>query len=167
MNILLCGFMGSGKTTIGKEIATVSDLNFIDTDEMIVNKVNMPITQIFDEYGEQYFRDIEHEVFCDIAKLNNKVISSGGGALMQDRNVKVINDNTYIVFLDIPFNEICERIGNNDSRPLFRDIESAHKLFNERHGQYKKISDIIIEQALTPRETALEILRTCREKGKK
>ncbi len=77
-NIVLTGFMGSGKTTVGRKLSKELDMEFVDTDAIIEKKMNMPITDIFVKYGEKYFRDIETETAKETENMKNCVISTGG-----------------------------------------------------------------------------------------
>ncbi len=163
MNIALCGFMGCGKTTVGKELASVMGMKFTDTDNLIENKAGITISEIFEKHGEKYFRVLEYEVCSDVSKMNNCVISLGGGAVMYERNSEAIKKGATVVFLDIPFNVIYDRIGDTDSRPLFKDKKSAEQLFVSRREQYIKVSDCILEEVLTPRESAMKIAEMCRK----
>jgi len=84
MNIALCGFMGAGKTVVGKELAKITGRKFVDTDEMIEEKTGISIPAIFAARGEEYFRELEFEICKKTAELKNAVISTGGGALTFD-----------------------------------------------------------------------------------
>ena len=106
-NIILCGFMSCGKTTVGKKLADFIGYKFIDTDEMIIELSGKSIKEIFAEGGEELFRDMEHEVAKKLDSLEGYVISTGGGMMTFDRNIDVIN-NGIVIYIDTPFN-ICYR----------------------------------------------------------
>lgn len=156
-NIILCGFMGSGKTVVGKEIAKIMGRKFIDTDELIEKEQGIAIKAIFAARGEEYFRELEYEVCKKIAEYKNCVISTGGGAMTFQRNVETIKKGGKVVFLDASFPVICERIGDNSTRPLFCDIEKAEQLYNERKSKYLSAADFVIDGDMSARKTALEI----------
>ena len=157
-NIVLCGFMGAGKTVVGRELAKIMGCRFIDTDEMIEKKQGIAVKAIFAAHGEEYFRDLEHEVCLEISEMKNCVVSTGGGALTYERNVDAIKKNgAKIVFLDASFETICERIGNSASRPLFNDIEQAKKLYDERHEKYSACADYTVDGDMSARMAALTI----------
>ena len=145
MNIVLCGFMGCGKSTIGKQLAKKLGINFVDTDEYVEQSENMKISEIFDKIGEDYFRNAEFEACKKFSQENNYVISTGGGALTFERNVNIFKDNSIIVFIDVPFDVICQRIGDCKTRPLFADKEKAQKLYNTRKNLYANVGDCIID----------------------
>lgn len=156
-NIILCGFMGSGKTVVGKELAKIMGRKFVDTDDLVEKKQGIPIKAIFEIYGEEYFRDLEHEICKETAQLRNCVISTGGGAVTFDRNVQALKEGGKIVFLDADFETICDRIGDSTNRPLFQDIEKAKVLFDERRPKYEAAADITLDGSMSARKTAMTI----------
>ena len=87
-NIVLCGFMGSGKTVVGRELAKILGVKFVDTDELIEKEQGVAIKAIFATHGEDYFRDLEYEMCKKVAKMNGVVVSTGGGAMTFERNVE-------------------------------------------------------------------------------
>ena len=156
-NIILCGFMGAGKTVVGRELAKIMGCRFIDTDELIEHEQGVAIKAIFATRGEEYFRDLEHEMCKKIADMKNCVVSTGGGALTYERNVEAIKRNGKVVFLDASFDVICDRIGGSTSRPLFQDKEKARALYEERREKYLAASDYTIDGDMSARKTALTI----------
>lgn len=156
-NIILCGFMGSGKTVVGKELAKIMGCKFVDTDELIEAEQGVAIKAIFATHGEDYFRDLEFEMCKKVAGMKNCVVSTGGGALTFERNVEAIKKGGKVVFLDASFPIICDRIGESTTRPLFQDKEKAEALYNERKDKYIAASDYIIDGDMSARKTALEI----------
>lgn len=156
-SVVLCGFMGSGKTVVGKELAKILGVKFVDTDEMIEAEQGVAIKAIFATHGEDYFRDLEHEMCKKVADMKNCVVSTGGGALTFQRNVDALKQGSKIVFLDASFDVICERIGDNTTRPLFQDKEKAKALYDERKDKYLAAADIVIDGDMSARKTALDI----------
>ena len=156
-NIILCGFMGSGKTVVGKELAKIMGRKFIDTDELIEKEQGMAIKAIFTARGEEYFRELEYEACKKISDMKNCVISTGGGALTFERNVEVLKKGGKIVLLDASFDTICQRIGDSQSRPLFEDKEKARQLYDERKDKYLAAADYVIDGDLSARKAALDI----------
>lgn len=156
-NIILCGFMGSGKTTVGMELAKIMGRKFIDTDEMIEQEQGVAIKAIFATRGEDYFRDLEYECCKKISTMKNCVVSTGGGALTFKRNADALKQGGKIVFLDADFDVICERIGDSKSRPLFQDKEKAKVLYDERKAKYLEASDVVIDGNMSARKTAIQI----------
>ncbi len=157
MNIVLCGFMGAGKTVVGKELAKIMGRKFVDTDEMIEEETGISIPAIFAARGEEYFRELEYEMCKKTAKLKNVVVSTGGGAMTFERNVEAIKKGSKVVFLDASFDVICDRVGDASSRPLFKNKENAKKLYDERREKYLAAADYIINGNISARKTALNI----------
>lgn len=157
MNIILCGFMGSGKTVVGTELSKIMGRRFVDTDELIEAEQGVAIKAIFASHGEDYFRDLEFECCKKVSEFKNCVVSTGGGALTFERNVEALKGSGKIVFLDASFDVICDRIGNNTNRPLFQDKEKARKLYDERKSKYLAAADIVIDGDMSARKTAMEI----------
>lgn len=156
-NIVLCGFMGSGKTVVGKELAKILGVKFVDTDELIEEEQGVAIKAIFATHGEEYFRDLEYEMCKKVAEMNGVVVSTGGGAMTFKRNVDAIKEGSKVVFLDASFDVICDRIGDNTTRPLFQDKEKAKKLYDERKDKYLSAADYVINGDMGARKTAMQI----------
>lgn len=156
-NIVLCGFMGSGKTVVGKELAKILGVKFVDTDELIEKEQGVAIKAIFATHGEDYFRDLEYEMCKKVAEMNGVVVSTGGGAMTFKRNVDAIKEGSKVVFLDASFDVICDRIGDSTTRPLFQDKEKAKKLYAERKDKYLSAADYVINGDMGARKTAMQI----------
>ena len=159
MNIILSGFMGCGKTTIGKIIAQKLNLDFIDTDKLIEEREGRRIREIFDTDGEGYFRDKEHEICAELSREDNKVIATGGGALTFDRNKEVLSKNGRVIFIDVDLDTIIKRIGNDSRRPLLNSETRA--LFDRRNPIYKKNCDftITVRGDISAQEIANNIIK--------
>ena len=109
-NIILCGFMGCGKSTVGKQLSERMGMKFIDTDSYIEQKEGMTISEIFAEKGEDYFRSLELEVCKELSNLHAAVISTGGGTLLKDKNVKAIKKNGVVFLLNVSSNTVLTRL---------------------------------------------------------
>lgn len=157
MNIVLCGFMGSGKTVVGNELSKIMGRKFVDTDELIEQEQGVAIKAIFATHGEDYFRDLEFECCKKVSEMKNCVVSTGGGALTFERNAEVLKKSGKIVFLDASFDVICDRIGNSNNRPLFRDREKAYELYEERKSKYLSAADYVVDGDMSARKTAMNI----------
>ncbi|MGN1051038.1 MAG: shikimate kinase [Acutalibacteraceae bacterium] len=166
-NIILCGFMGCGKTTVGKVLAKKAGLKFIDTDELIENRANMKISDIFDKKGEDAFRDLEHEICVEISKKSDMVVSTGGGVVTFLRNTSVLKENGNIVLLDVPLEILKERLKNDTTRPLLqkKDKDRAiEELFNKRIPIYRECADFIVDGNRSPILVSGEIMRVSNHK---
>lgn len=153
-NIVLIGMPSCGKTTIGSVISKLTGKKFIDTDEIIENKAGMPPYEIFSKYGEEYFRKLEFDVIKEISLVNNAVISTGGGAVLNYENIRNLKHNGIIFFLDRDINELIP----TPDRPLSSSKEDIIKRYNERIDLYNSYCDKKV-RVVTPKITAKEILR--------
>lgn len=151
--------MGSGKTTIGHELARMTGRKFVDTDNMVENEQGTQIKNIFSEYGEDFFRELEYQACKKVASMQNCVVSTGGGAMTYQRNVDAVKNSGKIIFLDVDFNIICERIGDTSTRPLFQDKEKAKSLYDERKSEYLACADIVIDGNKSAKIVASEIAK--------
>ena len=121
--IIIVGMMGVGKSVIGKILAKSLDRDFYDIDENIEKKYNMKISEIFENYGEQKFRDIEHEVIKGINKGSNDIIAAGGGAFIYERNINIFNKIGLTLWLNASPLIIIERLKKNtNNRPLLKEV---------------------------------------------
>lgn len=140
MNIVLTGFMASGKSAISKALKNkLTGYTLVDTDELIVDRMSMTINEIFEKYGENEFRRIEHEIICEVSKLNNTIISTGGGVVLNKDNVRELRKNGVIVNLSPDFETIKERLDNaRSTRPLLKnsDIDEIYERFVSRLPYY-------------------------------
>lgn len=160
-NIVLCGFMGCGKSTVGKNLARKSGRKFIDMDTYIEEKAGMTVSEIFDRYSESGFRDMEHEACLELAEMSDLVIASGGGAFTFERNVNAFKNKDRIVFLDVPLEVIKNRLKNDKTRPLLQrpDRDKAmRELYDKRYPIYKNAADIVITGQNTPLKTAFAVI---------
>jgi len=146
-NIVLIGFMGTGKSEIGKGLAERLGYGFIDTDEIIEKKEGISISEIFERYGEPYFRDIESEVIKDVSRMDRVVISTGGGAVIRKENRENLKRKGIMVCLTASPEVIYQRTRGYDNRPLLK-IDDPYKrikdLLKEREPYYSE-ADITID----------------------
>lgn len=163
MNIVLTGFMASGKSSIGQAIAAISKYAFTDTDTMISAKAGMEINEIFSKHGEEYFRQIERDVVQEAAAADNTVIATGGGVVLDKGNMQNLRRTGVIFNLDPDFSVIEERAENaRKSRPLMQDedICDIKKRFEARKPFYDDCDfKIHVINGRTPNSYAMEILR--------
>lgn len=118
--LVLVGMMGVGKSTVGRKLAQLLGFSFSDADDEIVEAAHMPISDIFDEFGENYFRDGERRVIARLLEGRKCVIATGGGAFVQEDTRKLICDKGIAIWLDSDVDTLVERVGRNDKRPLLR-----------------------------------------------
>ena len=154
-NIVLIGMPASGKTTVGKLISDRLSLELIDTDELIVKRAGMPITEIFEKHGEKYFRDLESEAVKEAAAKNGVVIATGGGAVLRAENVNALREGGKLFFIDRP----PEKLVPTSSRPLSSDREAITKRYNERYSIYCAAADVRIDADDPPFSVAEKIIK--------
>lgn len=160
-NIVLTGFMGTGKTVVGKELSRLLGIKIIDIDNEIEKAEGITINEIFKIYGESKFRDIETEMIRKISQKNNIIISTGGGAVLREENMKLLRENGIIVCLLAEPETIFERTKNNTDRPLLKvsdPLKKIKELLEYRMPFYKKADIIINTESKTPLQIAEEIL---------
>lgn len=140
--IYLIGFMGCGKSTVGRALADELGWSFIDLDEEIEQAQSKTITAIFDAGGEAVFRGIETAALRDrvrnVQSGRPQVVSLGGGAFLSDENYELVSNNGVTVWLDCPFSRIERRIAGQTHRPLARDPEQLRNLFEARRPGYAR-----------------------------
>ncbi len=151
--------MGTGKSTVGKELAGKLKMQFIDIDSVIEKFEQMSIAQIFETKGEEYFRLIEHEEIL-AAYEDNSVIALGGGAF-EDKETRRFLVNSKVIYLKTSPDIIYERIKNDKKRPLLKDqmtVEKITQIYNSRVENYEKADVTIITDNKTPKEITKEIM---------
>ncbi len=155
--------MGSGKTTIGREIALCGGRFLLDTDQLIEQNMGKSINEIFESVGEEGFRRIESQLILWLsANVKNAVIATGGG-------MPIYNDIRYmgkIFFLDVGFECISERMSKSEraKRPLFADITEARRLYNERKKIYEKQAHYVVSGVSSITESARQIIECAEQK---
>lgn len=160
-SIVLTGFMGTGKTVIGKRLCALTGAQFIDTDSMIEEKTGMKIPDIFKEYGEEYFRDLESEVIRSLKGVKGAVISTGGGAVIRRENIDLLREKAMVFCLRADIERVYKNIGSNtDSRPLLsgKTMEEAKALLESRREAYKNCDAEIDVTAIEKEQSADKIL---------
>lgn len=159
-NIVLCGFMGSGKTTVGKQLARISSMKYIDIDQYVEHKEGKTISDIFAEFGEDYFRDLEHKASVELAEKDNCIIAAGGGTLLFERNVEALRKNSIIVLLNVPLNSIKCRLRNDKRRPLLQRPDKdkvMEELYKKRLPIYTQVADYVVNANKPPLAVAEDI----------
>ncbi len=164
-NIVLIGFMGSGKSTVGRLLARKSGRYFLDADALIESQQGRPIPEIFTKEGEAFFRKLESESAEWMAKcVRGTVISTGGGMPLV---VERLQDIGTVVYLKLPFEKILERIppGERNGRPLFGDIERAERLYTEREKVYEARAHLTVDASASAEEVVETVLSLLAQHG--
>ncbi len=162
MNLVLIGFMGVGKTTVGRKVAERLGRPFIDTDTLIEEAHSMTITEIFERCGEKFFREKEKEVVAHVSKAERAVIATGGGAVLDPDNVALLKAGGVMIHLSLSLEKIFERIGHERTRPLLRKERSKQALetfYHSREVFYRACSDLTVDRnEMDVEETVEKIL---------
>lgn len=147
-NIILIGFMGSGKTTFGQWIAANYQMGFCDTDELIEQQQKRTIKEIFAREGEEFFRELETQTICTLrTTLSNTVISVGGGLPMREKNRELLHQLGFVVYLEASEAELVRRLQSDHTRPLLAGgnlPDKIHSLMQAREDIYKEAADMIL-----------------------
>ena len=156
-NIVLIGFMGAGKSTISDFLKTVFAMEIVEMDQIIAERQGMSISDIFETYGEEYFRDLETNLLIEMQSRTNVVISCGGGVPMRERNVVEMKKNGRVVLLTAKPETILERVKDNHDRPLLegnKTVPYIAQLMEKRREKYEAAADIVIN---TDNKSVLQI----------
>lgn len=159
--IFLTGFMGAGKSTVARDLASLLHWTLVDLDEQIESRAGSKISQIFAKHGEPYFRDLEHQTLNDLVHngIDNLVIALGGGTIAQSRNYPLLaSSESPVIFLDAPFEELLIRCGRATNRPLFRSEEEFRALYMSRLPFYERAHFRVNTARKTSSEIAQEIV---------
>lgn len=160
-NIILTGFMGTGKTAVGKELSRLLAMTLIDVDTEVEKSQKMTINEIFKEFGEQRFREIETGMIKTVSENRKVIISTGGGAVLKQENMDILRGNGIIVCLTATPETILQRTSNNSDRPLLQ-VENPFKKINDllqsRKPYYEKADIMIDTEDKTPLQIAEEII---------
>lgn len=150
MKIYLCGFMGCGKSRIGRELAQKTGMRLADLDSYIVEHEGMQIPEIFEKFGEPHFRELEAKYIYEMP--DNSIVALGGGAIINEHTAKTARETGKVVFLDADFETCYDRIKDDKNRPLAYNNpkEKVKALFDSRRPVYLERSDIVIKADGTP-----------------
>ena len=164
--VFLVGFMGSGKTTVGRLLAERLGWTFADLDDDIESAAGMAIAEIFDGQGEPRFRDIEHEALCARVRAadggERLVVALGGGAFVPERNVELLRGCGVTVWLDAPIEVLRSRVEHETHRPLARDETKFRELYEKRRAAYAK-ARLRVDGCASAEAAVEEILAALRE----
>jgi shikimate kinase len=158
-NIILTGFMGTGKSSVGEILAERLGYKYCDLDNLVVECTGMSINQIFEKFGEEYFRDIETATLKKVFSQERMVISTGGGAVIREINREMLRSMGYVINLVASDDVIYSRLHMDNGRPLLKDkmsVENIRKMLDDRERFYtdadiridtngKKVEDVVLE----------------------
>jgi len=161
VNISLVGFMGTGKTSAGKLVAKKLGMKYVDTDEVVEENAGMKVSDIFSNFGEPYFRDLEAKAVKQVSERDNQVISCGGGVVLRDENVKNLKRGGPVICLAASPEAVFERVKHETHRPLLKvpdPKERIRELLAERAPHYAKADHSIDTTELSVEQVAAKII---------
>ncbi len=156
-NIILIGFMGSGKSSIGKRVSKRLGFQFIDTDQIVIDRAGMPIADIFERLGEDKFRDLESSALRSIAHLNRCLVATGGGIVVRSENRALLRQLGYVICLTASEDVIFERVSRNSKRPLLHTPnprQTLSALLTTRQPFYGETAQFILDTTKMPQAEA-------------
>lgn len=157
--------MGCGKSTIGRILSKRAGLEFVDMDLYIQDKAGMTVSEIFEKYGEERFREMETEACRELAERENLVIAAGGGTLAFQRNIDILKSSGKIIFIDVSYENLCIRLRRDTRRPLLqvenRD-ERIKELLEKRLPIYRGAASVIMNGNFTSGVVASNIMSVIR-----
>jgi len=167
-NLILTGFMGTGKTEVGRELARLLTMKLIDIDTEIIKSAKMSINQIFEQFGEQKFREMETEMIEKVSREKNVLISTGGGAVLRQENMDALKKTGMVICLMATPETILRRTSGTNARPLLqveKPLEKINELLNFRKPFYEKADMMIDTEDKTPLQIAEEIIEKVRDRA--
>ena len=138
MKIYLVGFMGAGKTTIGRELSSRIDTPFFDLDDLVEAAEKQKIKEIFAQQGEPYFRQLERQALTELLPERHIIVATGGGTFVDPQNRAAINADGVSVWLDVPLERLVDRVPADGRRPLAADRAGFERLYYQRRAAYEQ-----------------------------
>jgi shikimate kinase len=149
MNVVLIGYRGTGKTTVGKHLAKELGYKFIETDREIIKKAGWSIPEIVKKWGWPYFRDLETEVIREVTQLDKCVLDTGGGVILREENVQLLKKCGVIILLTASISEITRRIKHSTDRPSLTQqksfVEEIKEVLEARAEKYRTAAEYVID----------------------
>jgi shikimate kinase len=155
--VYMVGFMGAGKTSVGRALAKRLDWRFVDVDEQIEQRERLAVAEIFQRHGESYFRGVERTVLADQVVLRHAVVATGGGTFVDPQNRAVIKADGVSVWLNVPLELVIARIPQDGRRPLAADRANLERLFQARRTAYEQ-AHLHIDAGRAPVESLVDQL---------
>jgi shikimate kinase len=156
--IAVVGFMGAGKSTVGRLLAAALDLSFVDSDDAIELEAGMPVPEIFARLGEPAFRDLEHRVVADLLGGPDRIVALGGGAV-EDPRTRSLLAQRCTVYLEVSYARALSRVGDDAGRPVLASPDVAQR-YERRLAGYREVATVTVDtDGRSPLETADAVLR--------
>jgi shikimate kinase len=160
--IILIGFMGTGKSTVGKLIAKKIGFAFVDLDKLIENEAGLKISEIFERYGEEYFRDLEKQAVNSLKTMDKTVVATGGGVVLDPQNMAVMKEVGIVIALDADIETLWKRLKSSRNRPLIKSSDPKRRiedLYHKRRLLYSKAHCIVDTSGKSIEAVAQDILK--------
>jgi len=167
-NIIITGFMGTGKSVVAKELARKLKMEFIDMDRIVEEGQGMSIADIFSRYGENYFRQQENKLVKELSQKENMIIATGGGTLLSSDNTRILGQRGQIICLYADSRTICNRVKRRNNRPLLKGenvLSEIDRLLEERKKIYDNIKWKIDTTNLNIQEVTDKIIALLKSEG--
>lgn len=159
-HVVLVGFMGSGKSTAGRALASRLGRPFVDLDQLVVSREGMSVVDLFSAKGEAGFRDAESRALAEVVAMPPSVVACGGGVVLREENRALLGHMGTVFFLQVDAESVFSRVSDPSTRPLLAagDVEAARRLMDERDPLYREVANHIVDTAgNSPSEVAAEI----------
>lgn len=164
--VYFVGFMGAGKTSVARKVARIASVSSIDVDSYIERRCDKKISEIFDEVGEAGFREIEKQLLQELTADEPRLIACGGGIVLAEENRALLNQNGFVIYLEVTAEEAAARISDTSTRPLFGDLEQAQKVIDGRLHLYEEVADVTLDTAQrSTGSLAYEIVDLLKQEG--
>jgi shikimate kinase len=167
-NIALIGFMAVGKSAVGRNVAKRLHRRFVDLDRLIERRAGMKVQEIFEQKGEAYFRQLEKKTLAELLGQEGQVLATGGGVVLDDDNLALLREKTFLIALSASTEVILRRVGNSATRPLLKGAdrrERIEKLFNARAARYAQAQVTIDTDKLTLNQVVDKIVEIAQSAG--
>ncbi|MEJ2077502.1 MAG: shikimate kinase [Acidobacteriota bacterium] len=162
MNLVLIGYRGTGKSTIGRRLSEVLRMPYICFDEEIVRRAGMTIPEIVERYSWDRFRELESRVVSDYAARDGQILDTGGGVVTRPENVAALRENSILVLLEAKVEDIVSRIGSTTDRPSLSGdqsfVEEVEDVLKERRPLYEAAADHRVDTSLLSQEEAVQAI---------
>lgn len=142
-NIVLIGFIASGKTSLARELARVLNRRQLDSDELIEARERRPVREIYEVYGEKVFRELEKEIIAEVSQLEDYIISTGGGVCLDPENIEALRENGRLILLEADIDSLRERI--DPTRPILKSGEDLEEMMKARRDSYHRAADLRVD----------------------
>ena len=144
-HIFFVGFLGAGKSTLARNLGRMFHRRFVDTDRLVERKCGQTVSQIFEAEGERRFRTLETEALESLASERSLLVSCGGGVVETPRNIELIHEMGFCVYLEGDIDDSLRQIRRSDTRPDFRSAEHAARLLEHRRPLYESAADLTVD----------------------